>query len=750
MSVTSVIRGVMSCVFLFLVCGNAGAQPVPRHILALYDSTSEPTPADTLIHMNAEMPLNHLGFILDYHDLAKGLPSDRELDGNVAVLTMFEADVSAPSAYFRWLEKKAAILPRIIILGGLGGPLDETNRRRIQPIFRKMGLRLTADYVANARHAELTTLDPDLIGFEAQPDPMPPEHVVVEPRGDSARIGLEYSIPQFGQRLDSVVVATGEGGGYAASGFFIYFDPKLNLKRWIIDPFEFFRRALERPRFPVPDTTTVSGRRLYFSQVDGDGWNNITRIERYRGRDVSTAEVMIKELIEPYPDLPVSVAVVLGDLDPQFGARPDSSSLMERVFALPQVEVASHTSTHPFEWGFFENYDRTAELALVDMVASEQPRTIIERLAATVGISTGSWASRFIANDHHLPRAYLKEPFDLDREVGEALRKTQSLAPPGKAIALYQWSGDARPFEAAIRATREAGVRNINGGDIRFDEQNPSVAYIAPLSRTVGVERQIYAVNSNENNYTALWTDRFSGFRQLRETLDKTGNPRRLRGIDVYYHTYSAERAASLDAVRSHLDWIRTQPVVPVRTSTYAAIADGFFSISLDKVGPLEWTVGARDGLNTVRFDDADELALDVAASRGALGSARHNGSLYVTLDADVPVATVMLRDRSEDLAADDLGMAGLAGSRWLVRDLRRTACALTFETTGFGSGDFEWTGVPPGSFDITAKQVPGEILTSSRAASEDGRLTFDLPLDARAQPLVVSISCSSRERRGS
>ena len=46
----------------------------------------------------------------------------------------------------------------------------------------------------------------------------------------------------------------------------------------------------------------------------------------------------------------------------------------------------------------------------------------------------------------------------------------------------------------------------MNGGDLRFDSEYSSVAYVAPLARTVGREHQIYSVNSNENTYTNGWT----------------------------------------------------------------------------------------------------------------------------------------------------------------------------------------------------------------------------------------------------
>lgn len=734
------------CAILLACAGCASAKSIPRHILALYDSELEATPTDTLIHMNAEMPLNHLGYIVDYHDLRKGPPSDAALEGKAAILTMFPGQLSSPSSYFRWLKRKLVILPKMLILGELGGNLDYRSRSLVQPVFERMGLSLTSEYVSNTRLSTISIKDDKLIGFEAKLDPVLPEQAIVEPRGDKARIGLQYAITTIGRHFDSVLVATGPGGGYAASGIYLYFDEKLNLKRWIINPFEFFRRALDQPAFPIPDTTTVSGRRLYFSQVDGDGWNSVTRIERYHGKNVSAADVMIGELIEPYPDLPVSVALVLGDMDSRFGGRPDSEDLARRAFALPQVEVASHTLSHPFEWEFFENYDPSSEAGLVDLVASQKPQTILSKLKSTIGLPNGSDASRYIASDHRLPRAYLKEPFDLDREIGEALRKTEALAPKGKPIAIYQWSGNAHPFEAAIRATREAGVRNINGGDTRFDTQNPSISYIAPLSRSVGAERQIYAVNTNENNYTELWTDRFNGFTQLRETFRRTGTPRRLRGIDLYYHTYSAERSAALEAVRGHLDWIRTQPVAPIRTSTYAAIADGFFSTRMEKTGPLTWTVAERDGLNTVRFDEAKDLALDLATSHGVLGATRHQGALYIALDADVAVATVALKQDTPTANPMKLESARLENSRWLVRGLQRERCALSYQTAGFGEGEFAWTGVAAGVYVVTATAGSGAPIRLAAIASEDGRLAFNLPIDARTTPVDVSVACNSGE----
>ena len=157
------------------------------------------------------------------------------------------------------------------------------------------------------------------------------------------------------------VVLTSSRGGYAASGYFVYEEPVTGRTKWIIDPFAFFQKAFGAETMPIPDVTTLSGRRIYFSHIDGDGWNNVSRIEAYHDKQTISAEVILRELIAPYPDLPVAIGVIGADVDEQLrhprGRPPDARATST---CLPQVEVATHSYTHPYQWSFFENYDRDA------------------------------------------------------------------------------------------------------------------------------------------------------------------------------------------------------------------------------------------------------------------------------------------------------------------------------------------------------------------------------------------------------
>lgn len=727
------------------VAAHSG-EPVRREVLALYHSDLEPSVDSTLVHLNAELPLNHLGYIVTYHDLKRGLPGEEDLANAVALLSMFPEDLPDHESYFEWLGAITRTSDlRVIMLNNPGGSVTGHDADILNSVFHRIGLELTPKIVANTLTSSVVARDDAMVGFEREPDPVPERHPLVRRYGNTARVALEYESRDGGDLSRSVAVATGPGGGYAAPGFFIYYDSELDQKRWIIDPFEFFARALGTELFPVPDTTTVSGRRLFFSHVDGDGWKSLTRIERYRDRPTLSADVMLRELVAPYPDIPVTIGPVASDLEPAIRHGKDAARIARELFALPQVEIGSHTYTHPFVWEYFETYDRSDELALIRNHAFNGSTSIFSRFGSLISSKRATPDILLEESDEALPRFDAREPFSLKKEVAGALRMIEALAPPGKHVEVYQWSGDAEPFEAAIGAVRKSGLRNLNGGETRFDATRPSVSHISPISRQVGAQRQIYALNDNEYTYTNLWRGRFNGFTQLIETFRRTENPRRLRGANLYYHAYSAERSVSLDAVRSILDWAREEPVAPIRASHYAAIADGFFSTKIRKIGDLRWSVSDRDGLQTVRFDNAGGLRIDLAASAGVLGETRHGGSLYVALDPTVGTAIVGLQRDHATNVPQTLDTAMLEQARWRISSLERKSCRLAFLAEGFGAGDFLWR-APNGRYRISVSREGAELLATQVTSSANGELHFTLPFRA-IEPARVEIACETGEQ---
>jgi hypothetical protein len=320
------------------------AEPVRREILAMYDSREEARPDQTRIHRFAEMTLNHLGFIVSYWDVNSGLPSVERTARIRGVITWFRR--APPSLFYLWGLDQLAHGTRMVVLGDSGlfsgnAPLADANR-----MFREIGFGLSGASV-DITYATKVLYRDGLIGFERELDPVLPAFAVVGTLNPDVSSHLILQHRDGDLILTSSVVLTSNRGGYAASGYFVYEEPATARTKWLINPFAFFQKAFGGQGIPIPDVTTLSGRRLWFSHIDGDGWNNVTNIEEYRDKSVVAAGVVLRELIAPYPDLPVAVGVIGADIDERYGTPEAGRQAARELFALPQVEIASHTYSHP-------------------------------------------------------------------------------------------------------------------------------------------------------------------------------------------------------------------------------------------------------------------------------------------------------------------------------------------------------------------------------------------------------------------
>ena len=88
-------------IFMLLFVGHAQAEEnVPRTIIALYSGGNI---QDSYIHTVAEMPLNHLGLVVEYHDIHEPLPDIAQRKDVRGVLTWFMGPVPQdPKTYFEW------------------------------------------------------------------------------------------------------------------------------------------------------------------------------------------------------------------------------------------------------------------------------------------------------------------------------------------------------------------------------------------------------------------------------------------------------------------------------------------------------------------------------------------------------------------------------------------------------------------------------------------------------------------------
>ena len=733
---------------------DAGVHPVRREILALYDSRDDARADQSRIHRFAEMPLNYLGYVVTYWDLRAGLPPAERTANLHGAITWLRR--SQRSAFYLWARDLVTRGVRVVVLGDGGLVFGETAPNDANQLFEAIGFRMSGGFVDLTYDAKVLYRD-TLVGYEQKLDPVLPAFPIVGTLTSDLASHLVLEQHDAASTLTSSVVLTGKRGGFAASGYILYEEPITSRVRWLIDPFAFFASAFGDGTRPLPDVTTLSGRRIYFSHIDGDGWNNISRIEAYHDQQKISAEVILREAVAPYPDLPVSIGVIGADVDDRYGPTGAARRVTREFYKLPQVEVATHSYTHPYQWMFFEHYDREVEERLIGADDGND-------WTSALGERVGRLVKRFFPKagrkphvdaklddntkqvDDDPPRAFSEFPFDFKQETQGAIRASERLAPAGKRTALYLWSGGAEPFEAMIAETRRLGVRNMNGGDSRVDADYPSIAYLSPIGRPVGAERQIYAGNANDYIYISDGQGRDTGYLNLETTVTASEDPLRLKPFNVYYHMFAGERAAQLAAVRHHLDIARQAPLAPITAAHYAAIADGFYATEITQLDGMSWLIRNRGALGTMRFDEAADLTVDYTRSVGVLGQNRKGTSLYVALDEaqdDVLLVLVPTAGAQTSVAAPRL-----IEGRWVFRDLRRRDCGFSVMAKGFGAGQMRWGGLKPGLYHVTVSDSGKVVWTAASEVGEDGRLAVTADADA-TRPLDIDVTCAGMEDAG-
>lgn len=340
------MRGVLVAAgSLIAVVSGVVAEPVPRQtqlikrdILALFDSSREGSADATRIHRFAELPLNHLGYVLHYRDVRQPLPPPQDTTRFAGVLSWLVGPINDGDAYLLWLRQIATSGTRLVVLGELGATITNRNRRLANSVLGALGLEHTGIYMTPADGSRVVARDMAFYEFECRLDPVLPDYPVLERSGSEARQILEVQSSEFAGGRRSSLVTIGPGGGFAAFNYeFCHQSAPLHRGKWLIDPFAFFHAALGAHRFPVPDTTTISGRRMYLSIVDSDGWGApVDSLGRSHPSQIA-GQVVARELIEAFPDLPVTIDLREGDVTRAPRNVADARATAERVLALPQV-----------------------------------------------------------------------------------------------------------------------------------------------------------------------------------------------------------------------------------------------------------------------------------------------------------------------------------------------------------------------------------------------------------------------------
>jgi hypothetical protein len=622
----------------------------------------------------------------------------------------------------------------------------------IDAYLARLGLALSGFEQIFGALAEVTYQDPASVGFETAFTVETGRYPgLKKTAGAETMLRVTANKEQDAAGLDLLVL--GPNGAYAHGSATLSYDDRLGGGLWVLDPFAFFAKVFGRGLLPVPDVTTLDGRRLFFSTVMSEGWLSLKPARSFGEEPQLGSEILRDRLIVPFPDLPVTVAVLIGDLDPALGGPLATTGglVAQALFALPQVQIATTGRSLIRDWGYFARYDPQGEADTVRALRGDPARTTdVGLVNAAVRSLGGAFAATGQSDLDRLataPRLYSRDPFDVASETTGALAEAAALAPEGRKASAFLWTGDARPFETALSAVQDAGFAALGGGGGRYNQFAPSVSLLSPFTAPVGAHAQVYNALSGDDAYTNYWTNPIYGFHAFAQTLAWTETPRRLKPFQLAFSARSAVDFGTRRAVQMLLEQARTGDVIPVTAAEYASTVQGFQTLRTLQQGATAWRVLDRGALQTIRFDRASGYSLDLGTSTGVLGARRLGDTLYVALNpgAAEPLIALTPSDRASGVEVP-VGALALGNSRFVIKDMQHQGCTGRITAFGRGDGPMTWFGAPDQAYALRATPAADEaviLLDDTVQSGPDGALQFTVPADESSEfTITITGTC--------
>ena len=242
--------------------------------------------------------------------------------------------------------------------------------------------------------------------------------------------------------------------------------------------------------------------------IDGDGF-----IYNHRESGRAVGELIRDRILRAYP-FEFTASFIAHELE-DYRSRFDVA-LAREIFALANVEAASHSWSHPHDW--------TAPAV------------------------------------------------DAKHEIVDSVRYLErELLTSGKRVRMFLWSGRCNPTADHLRLVERLGIGNLNGGD-------PLLPYSSVGGRRhyhsrawndwvgMGLQRRVGGMEA----YLRTAPERLDGFSRVVSFFE--AHPK--LPVHVYFHWYSGARDCSLDALRQVLDWCAKQDLETMPASRYVAEVD--------------------------------------------------------------------------------------------------------------------------------------------------------------------------------
>ncbi len=706
---------VFAMLFFCLSRSECAAAQQNRTILALYDSSEHAHFEENLIYKNLEVIFDHLGLLLDYHDIRLGLPSHHEMSGYRGIVTWYmDNRMNDPGTYVQWLKKECIQGRFVTVFGPIGALEDDsgllTAFDTVVEVYRLWGVKFENILISNPLLLKIKEHDSEFFSFERSLKTKYGEEVSVYKQ--FTMLNHEHVDPiltlncSILKKPDSVVAAFHPYGGYVMREYAIYTNPVTFNRQWYLNPFRFLQRAFRWKNAPCADVTTLNGCRIYYSHIDGDGSISLSGIDRKS----LTSEIIYNRLLQQI-NLPVTVSVVEGEIatattHPWIQDKSRVVNTFRKIFRLENIEPGAHGYSHPLHW--------TNGITAINInnytyqpTSQKEIKSLSDR-----GYKKGVMMS------------HPKNQWERREILGSIDYINKNLLPANKKCNLFQWTGNCLPDSSALAVIDENHLLNINGGDSRYDSRWASYTGLSPSVRQLPNSIQVHTSASNENLYTNLWTRNFSGFRNVIKTFENTGYPKRIKPINIYYHFYSAEKKASFNALKDVYKYCHSLELAPLFTSTYVKTVLNSRSIIFDLMND-KWSWENALHCRTLRWD-SKLLFPDLANSKGVIGFYHDPklNSLFIHLDGSGTGSLSFSKFPPE--------ICYLSRATGYVNNWHTTTKDVQFDFIGNGSSWVEFAGLAPNS----SYKCSLDSSQSSYNSSEEGLLRIEL----KTKPFVKNV----------
>lgn len=719
--------------FAPVLCCFGDTARLPRTIVVLFDSRFESSPDETAARRFVESPLNHLGLRVKYIDVS-GIEKFSEVESpevrGIVTAFPFGAVTPQPGRLLNYLSAAVEAKKNVVLLGEVsflfGAKQNSEEGAKAAQIAAYLGLQYGGRSAFVHPDIEVGIVDPAFLSANAVIEPVLWRVPVITQTFQSDRLVVSGRLRELSPRHPFVrqqsspalaLVSILDHGGVAlgpwAFAEYTGSGPAYERRSWFIDPLRFFSATLKLTGVPRPDVTTFSGRRIFTAVADGPGLLATATSDGLLTGE-SGADVLCETFLKRRKNIIFTVAPVAAEIDERWVGTPNSIRAARSIFALPNVRVA--TSGYSNVWNF-QAYE-------------VEPGDTTRGRMGTVPISP---ASQDAAKNE--PRQYSTHPFSLEREIKGAIEKVREVAQKGTDEPIPVILGEQSLLSASLdEFAKKEGVSLVTGGRSRLDPRFPSAAWLEPVTAPMESSngyRTIYPLGG-ERAFSSIPNQPEYSYQFARATLLGTESPIRFRPFALRFGIDAGQSNARRRSLEILLDLAETQELIPMSLAKYTGVVSGFQGLQLEWCGADCWKIFDRQGLGTVRFDDADGKRVDYFQSKGVTGARNFQGALYVSLDPAESEPVVVLS------SAEAPSPIELIDSNCFVSKVVRSDDAVSFDAQCDVDGIFTWK-IPWNDFTVAMEAQEEGSHVENVEGDSNGNLQFTIPAGRTARSVTIA-----------